>query len=391
MPEASPRSSSDVLPAKVSIAWGTTVLDVRHLSPGARWDVHDFRVEATKEGTRVLAGDEVLLAAGVGERVSKKVGGLDVTIEPPQELERVKHDARELDVRFFKITAIAVMIFFALVASFILTPLDGMADGDIFGGVPVKLTVVVPPEKTVAKKNPEFEKKQPEQNAQPTLLQPKTPVDRQQKAVKDKEKVNNLMASVFGSSFSKLLSGGTNNAIDQGLNNLKGPGNGAASADGLIGMDARGGGPGGPPGTGLSIGGLGGPGRPNGSPTGFGLNPNKKQTFSPGDGPRTIVGDGLPKEVVMAVIRRHQSEIKFCYERELQQNAKLAGKIAVTWTIDAAGSIADAVVAESGVDNANVEACMLERIRRWKFPEPKGGGVVVITFPWVFHAAGEEE
>jgi outer membrane biosynthesis protein TonB len=63
----------------------------------------------------------------------------------------------------------------------------------------------------------------------------------------------------------------------------------------------------------------------------------------------------------------------------------------VTWTIDASGSIADAVVAESGVDNANVEACMLERIRRWKFPEPKGGGVVVITFPWVFHAAGSED
>ncbi|MDP3235116.1 MAG: AgmX/PglI C-terminal domain-containing protein [Myxococcales bacterium] len=391
MPEASPRSSSDVLPAKVSITWGSTVLDVRHLSPGSRWDVHDFRVEATKEGTRVLAGDEVLLAAGVGERVRKTVGGLDVTIEPPQETERVRHDARELDVRFFKITAIAVMIFFALVASFILTPLEGMTDGDIFGAVPVKLTIVVPPEKTVAKKNPEFDKKPPEQNAQQALLQPKMPVDRQQKKANDRAKVSNLMASLFGNSFSKVLSGGTNNAIDQGLNNLKGPGEGASAADGLSGMDSRGGGPGGPAGNGLSIGGLGGPGRPNGSPTGFGLNPVKKQTFVPGDGPRTVVGDGLPRDVVMAVIRRHQSEIKHCYERELQQNAKLAGKIAVSWTIDATGSIADAVVAESGIDNANVEACMLERIRRWKFPEPKGGGVVVITFPWVFHAAGSEE
>ncbi len=389
MPEASPRSSSDVRPAKVSIAWGSTVLDVRHLSPGARWDVHDFRVEATKEGTRVIAGDEVLLAAGIGERVSKQLGGLDVTIEPPQDLELVKHDARELDVRFFKITAIAVMLFLALVASFILTPLDGMSDADIFGGVPVKLTIVAPPEKTVAKKNLEFLKKEPEQNAQPTLLQSKAPLDRQQKTARDQAKVKNLMASLFGNSFNKVLSGGSNNVIDQGLNNLKG-GAGADATGGFSGMDSRGGGPGGPAGVGLSIGGIGGPGGPKG-PVGFGLNPGKKQTFVPGDGPRTVVGDGLPRDVVMAVIRRHQSEIKHCYERELQQNAKLSGKIAVTWTIDASGSIADAVVAESGVDNANVEACMLERIRRWKFPEPKGGGVVVITFPWVFHAAGSED
>jgi TonB family protein len=140
----------------------------------------------------------------------------------------------------------------------------------------------------------------------------------------------------------------------------------------------------------LSIGAIGGP-RPSGSPTGFGLNPGKKQTFFPGDGPKQILGEGLPRDVIMAVIRRHQSEIKFCYERELQQNAKLAGKIAVSFTIDGSGSISEAQVAESGVDNANVESCMLERIRRWKFPEPHGGGVVVVTFPWVFSAAGADE
>ncbi|MBL8933331.1 MAG: energy transducer TonB [Archangium sp.] len=391
MPEASPRPSSDALPAKVSIAWGSTLLDVRHLTPGGRWELNDLRVEATAQGTRVMAGDEVLLAAGVGERVSKSLGGLDVTIEPPFAIDRVKSDGSELDVRFFKITAICLMVFFAIVASFILTPTDGMVDGDIFGGPPVKLTVALPPEKTIIKKKPEFDKKvEPQQNAQPTLLQPKTPVDKTQKRAADQKKVNNLMASLFGGGFGRVLGTGSNNAIDSALNNL-GNGTSASAGDGTAGMGSRGTGPGGPPGDGLSIGNIGGPGRPNGAPNGFGLNPNKKKTFSPGDGPREVIGNGLDKDVVMSVIRRHQSEIKFCYEKELQQNAKLAGKIAITWTIDASGAISDAQVAESGVDNTNVEACMLERIRRWRFPEPKGGGVVVITFPWVFHAAGSEE
>ena len=78
MPEASPRPSSDALPAKVSIAWGSSLLDVRHLPPGTHWELNDLRVEATAEGTRVMAGDEVLLAAGIGERVSKSLGGLEI-------------------------------------------------------------------------------------------------------------------------------------------------------------------------------------------------------------------------------------------------------------------------------------------------------------------------
>jgi hypothetical protein len=32
----------------------------------------------------------------------------------------------------------------------------------------------------------------------------------------------------------------------------------------------------------------------------------------------------------------------------------------------------------------------VQRIRRWKFPEPQGGGVVNVTFPWIFKAAGDE-
>ncbi len=33
---------------------------------------------------------------------------------------------------------------------------------------------------------------------------------------------------------------------------------------------------------------------------------------------------------------------------------------------------------------------MLVHIRRWKFPEPQGGGIVTVTFPWIFKPAGSE-
>ena len=106
-------------------------------------------------------------------------------------------------------------------------------------------------------------------------------------------------------------------------------------------------------------------------------------------GKTTVVG-GLDKDVIMKVIKRHQNEIKFCYEQELQKNPQLGGKVAVAWTIDPAGAVSDANVSESSIGNANVESCIVQRIRRWKFPEPAGGGVVNVTFPWIFKAAGDD-
>ena len=40
-------------------------------------------------------------------------------------------------------------------------------------------------------------------------------------------------------------------------------------------------------------------------------------------------------------------------------------------------------------DNAELEACVAGRVRAWEFPKPKGGGVVVVTYPFVFKQSGE--
>jgi TonB family protein len=102
-----------------------------------------------------------------------------------------------------------------------------------------------------------------------------------------------------------------------------------------------------------------------------------------------VVG-GLDREVIARVIQRHQSEIKFCFESELQRDPRLAGKVAVAWTIDPTGAVSEAAVSESTLGSPAAERCILDRVRRWRFPEPRGGGVVAVTFPWLFKAAGED-
>jgi TonB family protein len=65
--------------------------------------------------------------------------------------------------------------------------------------------------------------------------------------------------------------------------------------------------------------------------------------------------------------------------------------VAVAFTIDAGGSVSEATVTESTLGSQAAESCILSRIRRWKFPEPKGGGVVAVTYPWLFSPAGADE
>ena len=46
-------------------------------------------------------------------------------------------------------------------------------------------------------------------------------------------------------------------------------------------------------------------------------------------------------------------------------------------------------MAEDTLGDAAVADCVVERIKRWTFPKPVGGGVVNVTFPWIFKTAGE--
>lgn len=94
------------------------------------------------------------------------------------------------------------------------------------------------------------------------------------------------------------------------------------------------------------------------------------------------VQGSLDKEIIRRVVRQHRGEIRYCYESELQKNKGLAGRVTVRFTISATGSVVSAVVRDSTLNNATVERCMTDKIRRWVFPEPKGGGIVVVNYPF---------
>lgn len=314
----------------------------------------------------------------------------------------------EHDFTFFKITSICIMAFIALVAAMVITPLGEGGEGDdIFGNPSKYVKMVVKPEKKQevkkfqdksgvqeGEKAKEKEGKFGKQDAKKNEADPSkkgAPVVDVNKREEDRKKVSSLMAGMFagGASSNVFGPGGLGIGINNALGGLQG-GAGVGDAQGVGGLGSRGAGSGGG-GNGLGLGGLGtrGGGRGAGGYGSIDLGGKGKGTTRIIPGKTTVVG-GLDKDVIMKVIKRHQNEIKFCYEQELQQNAALAGKVAVAWTIDPSGGVSEAAVSESSIGNANVESCILQRIRRWKFPEPEGGGIVNVTFPWIFKAAGDD-
>jgi hypothetical protein len=101
-------------------------------------------------------------------------------------------------------------------------------------------------------------------------------------------------------------------------------------------------------------------------------------------GGRPIVIGSLDKSLIQKVINQNISQIKYCYSRELTKNPNLSGTIKINFVIAKDGTVSKAKVKKSTMGNKKVESCIAGRFKRFKFPKPKGGGIVIVTYPFTF-------
>ncbi len=103
--------------------------------------------------------------------------------------------------------------------------------------------------------------------------------------------------------------------------------------------------------------------------------------------PDKISEGGLSRDVIESIIRRRQYRIRLCYERQLNFNAKLAGKISMHFVIGAQGNVLKANITEDTMKNDNVNKCVLDEVKSWIFPAPEGGTLVNVDYPFVFESS----
>jgi len=100
----------------------------------------------------------------------------------------------------------------------------------------------------------------------------------------------------------------------------------------------------------------------------------------------TVVGS-LTKEQIAKVISAYMGQIEYCYERQLQKEPNLRGKILVNFVIGLSGAVTSATTQSSSMGSPTVESCINGVFRRMPFPSP-GAGIVEATYPLVFNVAG---
>ena len=186
---------------------------------------------------------------------------------------------------------------------------------------------------------------------------------------------DSAMAGVFGSSSisADLVSG------VGGLLGSKG------SQLGSNGLGSRGAGLGGG-GTADTLGGLGTRGR-GGGDSGYGQGPAagpRPEGDIGGIGGSPIIVGALDRSLIDAVIKRHMNQFRYCYQRELNKDPGLAGKVTVKFVIAGDGTVSRASIKKSTLGNASVESCLSNRFMTLQFPEPKGNGIVIVSYPFMF-------
>jgi hypothetical protein len=207
-------------------------------------------------------------------------------------------------------------------------------------------------------------------------------------------------ALVANSGLLKALGGtGSSNsfgiALEKGavdaMGHLTGPRVADAHGDGGMGLKSLGGRGGGGDGSGLGLARIGtngiGGGTANYGDGQGGLRGKENGEIGLGPGKPEVVGS-IDPELIRKVVHDHRAQLRTCYETQLTNKPKLAGKLVSGWTINEAGSVTEVHTAETTLHDNTVEDCVASKIKSWRFPIPKGGGEASVTYPFVFTPGG---
>lgn len=103
------------------------------------------------------------------------------------------------------------------------------------------------------------------------------------------------------------------------------------------------------------------------------------------EAPRVPERGTLSREAIRSVIRTKSSEYQACYESRLASAPDLAGRLVMLFVIAPTGAV-EIVQAEDGPGafDLPLEACVARVLAGLRFPQPTGGGIVIVHYPFVF-------
>jgi hypothetical protein len=96
-------------------------------------------------------------------------------------------------------------------------------------------------------------------------------------------------------------------------------------------------------------------------------------------------------KLVTEVIDSHLKESRDCFDPLAKKVLDPAGKVAITFTIDAEGHVMDPAIEQSTLPGDQVGRCLMKHLTRWTFPKPIGASNCLVEYPWIFKTAASSE
>jgi TonB family protein len=94
--------------------------------------------------------------------------------------------------------------------------------------------------------------------------------------------------------------------------------------------------------------------------------------------------DSIDLAEIRSVVRSHHADLKRCYDPSLGEARRPVGTASLRWAIGEDGQVRAVEVLSSTHGFPALDTCIVEAVRSWRFRRPRGGGVVVVTYPFLF-------
>lgn len=102
-----------------------------------------------------------------------------------------------------------------------------------------------------------------------------------------------------------------------------------------------------------------------------------------------IVLGALDTADIAKVIQPKLAKVEACYVKARKARPELAGKVVLKFVISARGTVDSTAIKSTTLGDAAVEECLAKTIGALKFPAPRGGGIVIVSWPFTFSAVSD--
>ncbi len=95
------------------------------------------------------------------------------------------------------------------------------------------------------------------------------------------------------------------------------------------------------------------------------------------------IDEGLDRAQIQNTILRYLSQVRACYEEGLKRNQALIGQVTMGFEVNGTGALNYAQVQRTSLGDRPVEECIRTKMMNWKFPQPRGGVNVKVSYPFM--------